>query len=751
MFSSDNSSIAKEIPNRGDMNLATIKKDIESFYLYFEHNFKNYREFVIKTFKTTLNDADRDNLTLVGKPTIEFPIFESYVSRLRGEFSKQRPTFNVCAAEGLKIGRIDDEYLKLMKVLQAHITEIVADADAEGFSNDIYGLDCVPGGFGVARISTDYVSNKSFEQRIKLERVIDPTKCGFDPLAKLRHKGDGRFCFELYPMTQEEFAQEFGEEKARRFNFTRAIESFNWTYANEDKKIVLVGDYYTKVLKNKMLVRLAPHGFNFADVMFESEYNAMIKEWPHIEQVPAILEKRKTVEVFIDRYQVCQDEKLRHQETFYRMLPLIFFDGNSAMIQQNPGNAVHQLTKPFCLHADGAQRLFNFAGQSIGQELEDMPRVTFTIPVTGIPKQYVSRWQRPQLAGALPYNQYDPMNPDKQLNPPDVVPRPPTPPIVENTFNNSQNIIQQVLGSYDALLGINGNDISGKAIEKGAMQSNAAAQPYYDNFIVSMQQVANFILTHIPLIYKTPRTIPVRLPNGKRDYQVINAPYPKVDKQKEMLQKAQEMGLGGMQTQVEDDSQEDAESEEMENAIMFNYDPEELNVRVEPGVNAHIQKQASFELLTRAMDVSPTLAEFFNRQGLPVILESLDLPGIEALKSMVEQFQAQMEAERQQAAQQPQEVDKIVQAEMQKAQMEMQSRMAKIEADFQLGLAKIAEMQQEAEIKKLEVELKAKEMQAKLNMEDERQAAENTRAALDVGMELARMQHERSMSEKPTE
>ena len=83
--------VAEDIPDRGNMNLATIKKDIEVWDKYFHDNAKRYRDFYIMVFKTALSQEDRDNLHLIGKPAIEFPILEAYISRLRGEFSKQQP------------------------------------------------------------------------------------------------------------------------------------------------------------------------------------------------------------------------------------------------------------------------------------------------------------------------------------------------------------------------------------------------------------------------------------------------------------------------------------------------------------------------------------------------------------------------------------------------------------------------------------------------------------------------------------
>lgn len=723
-------------PNK--LGLADIKKDIETSWEYFEDNYQRYQDLYTFVFKTALSDADIQKLSLLGKPPVEFPILEAYISRLRGEFAKQRPQIDVHAAEGLGIGRIDDEYIKLMKVIQAHLNEIFFEADNDEFTYDIYS-DTLAGGFSVAKVYTEYVNEKSFMQKICVERVFNPCLCGFDPLAIKSHKGDGRYCFELSPMTQEEFAQEFGAEKAKTFNFTRAVEGFNWNYKNANQKIVLVADYYVKVQKTVTLVRVAPNDIT-EETMTLQEYNRLEKNWDRIEQIPAILERRKSTTTRIDRYRICQNEILSHEETSYPMLPLVFFDGNSVMLTNDQGGQTVQFCRPYIYNAQGVQRLKNFSGQTVAAEIEDMPMHKYMIPVTGIPKGYEKVYQNPQIASTLVYNQRDPQNPDIELNPPSVVPRVPTPPLVNETFVGSDATTQAILGSYDAILGVNDKQISGVAIQQGAMQSNAAAIPYLMSYVKGIQRCAEIVVNLLPLFYRTPRSIPVRLPNGKRDYQIINAPYPKQDKQAKMLQKAQEMGMGG---QIQAEEQEQSESDEMENAIMFNYDPKDLNVRVEPGVSANVQKQVAVEQLTKMMEISPTFAEFMNRQGLPTLLENLDIQGAEGLKEMAEQFQAQIEAERQQAAAQPTDVDKMVAAENMKAQLEHESRDQKNQVDMALGIAKAAVSKEEAETKRLEVELKAHEAHVKLGME--RENAASKAAADTIGLAVDVMKHQTEM------
>ncbi len=728
----------------GKLGLESIKNDIETSWLYFEDNYRLYQKLYTFVFKTALTEADLQKLSRLGKPPIEFPILEAYISRLRGEFAKQQPQIDVHAAEGLAIGRIDDEYVKLMKVIQAHLNEIFFEADNDEFTYDIYS-DTLAGGFSVAKVYTEYVNEKSFMQKICIERVFNPCLCGFDPLATKSHKGDGRYCFELSPMTQEEFGIEFGAERAKTFNFTRAVEGFNWNYKNADQKIVLVGDYYVKVQKSVTLVRLAENDLEIPLQMTISEYNKMEKEWSRVEQIPAILERRKSTTTRIDRYRICQNEILDYEETSYPMLPLVFFDGNSVMLTNEEGAQTVQMTRPYIYNAQGIQRLKNFSGQTVGQEIEDMVQHKYMIPVTGIPKAYEKIYQNPQIAATLAYNQYDPQNPSVRLDPPQVIPRIPTPPLVQETFMGSDATTQAILGSYDAILGVNDKQISGVAIQQGAMQSNAAAIPYLMGYIKGMQRCAEIVIHLLPLFYTTPRSIPIRLPNGKRDYQVINQAYPKEDQQKKMLQKAQEMGMGN---QIEEQQDQESESEEMENAIMFNYDPQDLNVRVEPGVNAAVQKQVSMEQLTGLMQASPIFAEFMNSQGLPTLLENLDIQGVEGLKEMAEQFQAQMQKQQQEAAQQPTDTDKVVQAEIMKAQLEAQARDQKTQADLVVAIGKLANMHEELELKKQELELKAKQAHVSLHMDQEERAAKASESTIQMALEVMKHQSEVDMAEK---
>ena len=171
------------VAQKNQDRLDDIKDKIRESYNYFTDNIKRYNEFVNFVFNTTLSTDEIDKLAVLQKPALEFNILEALVSRLRGEFAKQEPSINVRAADGVPIDKLTPQFLKTMEVIEDHLREIFFDGDNDNLEYKIYS-DLLAGGFSVVEVYTDYIHEFSFEQRIHVERVFDPTLTGFDPMAR---------------------------------------------------------------------------------------------------------------------------------------------------------------------------------------------------------------------------------------------------------------------------------------------------------------------------------------------------------------------------------------------------------------------------------------------------------------------------------------------------------------------------------------------------------------------------------------
>src|SRR5690606_35229321 len=157
-----------------------------------------------------------------------------------------------------------------------------------------------------------------------------------------------------------------------------------------------------------------------------------------------------------------------------------FVDGNSVMLKLNEAGSSVQMTRPYLYNTKGIQKLKNCAAQNLATELEMMVQHKWKVAKESIPdeQEYLQAYTDPQRANTLVYNAWDDNDPNKSNPPPQEIQRPPIPQEITQTFMEADKAIQMVLGSYDAALGINNNQLSGKAVVESATQSSFAAMPY---------------------------------------------------------------------------------------------------------------------------------------------------------------------------------------------------------------------------------------------------------------------------------
>jgi len=699
--------MTKEVAARYGERLKDLKETVEKANEYFKENVNRYNDFVNFVFNTSMNQQEVAALLNTGRPTLEFNILEAYISRLRGEFAKQQPSIMVRAADGVPLSSLTPAFTETLKVLEGHLGSIFSESANDMLAYNVY-TDLLAGGFSAVKVFTEYVNEMSFEQKVCVERVFDPTLCFFDPLARESHKGDGRFCGEVSPMTREAFEEQYGKDATSSMNFTRSLSGFSWSFTNEKEDIVLVCDFYEKKKKKEKIVKLSN-----GHTVTEKSYKKFLKEWEEggfIEQPPIpVGEPRMTTIETICRYRFCETRVLEYVETDYKYLPIIFVDGNSITITKSGSSS--QMTRPYVYHAKGLQRLKNYAGQSLANELENTIQHKFIVAIESIPEDYQTAYQNVQKADTLVYNHFlDARNPDVQLPPPREVNRTPIPPEIPNTFRMSDEMTQVILGSYDGAAGVAQDNLSGIAFARSALQSNNASMPYIIGYIKGLNRVAQLVIDLIPKYYRTPRTLPIMLPDGKRSHIEINK----------------------------------------KGSLYMNYDPNSLEVKVEVGVNFAMQKEIALNTMIAMTRASPLFAEFIGQQGLQLWLDNIDIRGIEGLKEKAVQFEKQQMQKAQQAQMQEmqmqqaqiQQMQQQAQIEQQKAQLEMQQFQRTMQSPTieELGLMSIQEKAKldaaNVAIKERDSETKFVEAMAKIELQglelDQKAAQQDAETAREV-------------------
>lgn len=669
-----------------------IKKKVKLSYDYFKHNYDRYDNFRRFVFETSLNSDEKNLLNNLQRPTLEFNIIESFISRLLGEFSKQEPSISVSAGSSSNIDQITT------LLVESHLRYVVCDNKNHNTQYHVY-KDLLSGGFGVFKMTTNYVNNMSFDQEISYER-LDPTMCGFDPLARESHKGDGQFCFEIFPMEKSVFQEQYPEINIDKVNFQREIEGFSWSYLNNNQKIIVVCDFYEKKKTKMKIVQTADN-----QVMSLSEYNKMIDTWSSIAPPPIIKGKpRTTIIEKIYRKRFIENALIEEEETDFPCFPLIFVDGNSELLKGTSNSNIRQFCRPYAYHAKDVQRLKNFAGNSLANEIENIVQHKFMVAEEALPDQEenLNAYKDIQKANVLIYKAFKKDNPDQPImNPIREIGKIPAPPEILQAFSGADSLMQMVLGSFDASLGINNNQLSGIAIVEGASQSNAAAMPYIVGYLEGLQRVCEVYVKMFPLYHATPRTIPIRDSHGLKDYIKIN----------------------------------------QENGLSISYEENDLNVKIEAGVNFRVQQSKALQQLTTLMQASQQFSQFMNEKGLPFLLDNLDIKGIDQIKAVSQEWIEEQKQKQQMAMQMQQQTMmnnpavvknqiemKKLEQDSQKSQVQFQLDMARLKSDQNKVLYDLQQSREQNEVQILkantekfakEVELELKHKQHELNSEDQ--------------------------------
>jgi Phage P22-like portal protein len=686
--------------------LERIKKNVKKSYDYFKPNYDRFNEYRRFVFESSLRGDEITLLETISRPQLEFNVLEAYISRLLGEFSKQEPDIEVSADDG------NSADPQTIRILEEHLRHTLTDAQNYHTRYEVY-KDLLSGGFSALKVSTDYANPMSFNQVINISRVYDPTLVGFDQLARYSHKGDGRFCFELFPRSKEEFEEEYPDVSIGDLSFRRDFAGFNWSYLNDSTQMLLIADYYEKKKRKKVIVQTRD-----GKVMEKHEYDKMLAEWGELAAPPVIIGKpRSTTVDRIVRYRLIENCVLEHVETDFAHLPLVFVDGSSIMVKTPKNGNVHQITRPYVYHAKGAQRLKNYAGISLANEIENTVQHKFIIKKEALPKEeeWLEAIKDVQKPSNIVVNAFFEQNPDQQIPDPirEIV-KMPAPPEIGQAFTGSDALIQNILGSYDASLGINNNQLSGIAIVEAATQSNSAAMPYVVGYLQGYQRAAQIYTDLFPKYYKTPRTIPVLDAEGRKSFVMIN----------------QEQGVN-----------------------MF-YDANALNVVVKAGASFQVQKSRTVMMIKELMSMSPIFQQFIGEKGINFLLDNVEGRGVEQLKQMVDQFVQELEQQKQAAMQQQQaemqnnpimQRNQIaaakLQSDQQKHQMDAMLDMEKLKADREKLMvdASIAKSDQMIQALKAQAEVFSKK--AELAMSHHDQGHRHLREAIETHHKGREIEH----------
>jgi hypothetical protein len=436
-------------------------------------------------------EAQRER-TQVGRPALVINQLPKFVRQVTNEARLSEVSIQVLPVDS------DDD--ATAQVVEGLVKSIESESEAETIYDT--GLEhAAQCGRGAFRVLTEYVSDESFDQCIRLGMIDDPQAVYWDPKAKRYDKADAEYCFVVDWIDKEEFAEKYKREGKD----WESDEGGSATWFREDE--VRVAEYWYKEHRYEKLWLLAD-----GTVVRPSE-DPRDKEAFEMEGRPVVSEREVDVVTVYRRLMDGADFLEKPEEFPSKYIPIIPVMGPKIKVEGEIQywSVIRWQKTP--------QQMYNLWGSTISEKA----RLSPLAPWIATPSMVAGRekmWEnanRKNFATLL-------YTPDQEA--PGMAPQRTQPAFVNEAeiglLMQARNDLMDTAGIYNAGLGDQGNEISGKAIQARQSESDVGTLDWIDNLHRSIRQAGRVMVDMIPKVYDTERMVRIIGRDEAAEYVMIN-------------------------------------------------------------------------------------------------------------------------------------------------------------------------------------------------------------------------------------
>lgn len=520
---------------------------------------------------------------------------------------------------------------------------------------DIAAEFAIEGGFGYWYLTTDYLDNESNNQEIFIKSEKNPLNCYLGSCEEF-DGSDAKYGFRWIDVDKDDFKEQW--PNAKPINQDWSGETI------QDKDKIRVRDYYKKTVKKDTLYFLPDGTSKRQSDIDDPELLAQIKANPDIKS------RKIDGEIKVTCYKIAGNEILEVTDWPGSYIPIIRVIGDEKVV----GDEVIRTGNTHAMM--DSQRMYNYELSSEIEFKALQGKTPWLVALEAIPPELIGYWQNANT-DSLPYLPWVHKDSDG-----DPLPRPERqqPPMFSQAYIEGMSIasadMQAVTGQFDAQLGQNVNQQSGRALN--AIQNRGAVLTFHfeDNKIRALKYSAMQIIELMQKLYDVSRPLSILEEDGKESTAIIdptqNVAYVKhVDPQT------------GKETEI------------------FNLAIGKYSVDIQVGASYGTRRQEAFTALT---DIATRNPDFMQKAG-DIYFEVADFPMADKIASRYEralppELQDQKEGEQ---ALIPPEVQQKLQAadNMIKTLNDTIEKMSDKLDSHEIEMAKVEIMRYEAETERM--------------------------------------------------
>lgn len=411
-----------------------------------------------------------------------------------------RPAINVLPNDD----KADVETAKVLKGL-------VRNTEQQSNANVAYDTaleNSVRGGYGFIRVNTKYADEKSFDQEAIIEAIENPFSVMIDSASKKLDGSDARRAFVFIDMPKEDFEAEYPD--ASPLSFEPDLEQKNW--CSKSDNTVRIAEYFYKDVKEITL--------------YNTQVGAITEEEAKLIGLSTEgLPTRKSTETKIKWCKFNAQEILEKTEWVGKYIPIVPVYGK---VVWNEGRR-----KSFSLTYQGRdpQMRYNFLLTAETEWTALQPKAPWQAYDDQLTPQQEQKYAESNiknhaiLKSKATYDKHGNLLPLPQRAPPPTG----SPQMMQQAMVAAEGI-KATLGIYDASLGKQGNETSGRAIMARQAEGDNATFHFIDNLATSICQVGRILIDLYPKIMKNKQVARILGDDNEPQMVPLNQPVQKQGK-----------------------------------------------------------------------------------------------------------------------------------------------------------------------------------------------------------------------------
>ncbi len=614
-----------------------------SAQLGWKHNFDAAQADIVYLAGNQWPEAIKKQREEEGRPCLTLNKLPQFIDQVIGDQLQNRPAIHVHPVEdsqGAKVSNVTgNQDYDLAELYQYLIRNIEYTCNAEAHYDRAF-QHAVEGGFGWLRVLTSYANDHTFDQDIKITSVKNRFAVLMDPDCVEPDCSDANYCFVSERMTLKKFRKKYPGKRTGDLSDADRGE-YSW-WCGDDH--IRVAEYFYRVPVTREVVLLSDGRTVFLD-----QIEGALQQ---LQQSDITITRRRKVETYkvmwekITAYDVLEGPT----EWVGSTIPVTPVLGKEITI----GDKTYY--RGLIRFAKDGQSMHNFWMSAATERVALAPKAPWTAPYEAI-EGFEEEWAHAnrENRSVLRYNTLPNGDRPQRQQPAQM-------PAAELQIAMSMtDEIKATIGIYDASVGDQGNETSGRAILARQRQGDRGTFAYIDNLSKAIRRIGQILLEIIPKVYDTERVVRMRFEDESGDYVRINQVV---------------LDTSGNEIKINDIS-----------AGRF-------DVTIKAGPSYQTQRMEAADSLMQFVQAMPAAGGVI----MDLIAKNMDWPGANEIAERLRKvlppgILSQKEMMEDSEGEEPPQPTPAEQAAMEMAQLQSQAEQAKAQAEIAAAQAKTAEAQ----------------------------------------------------------